>query len=297
MGGRAAIGQDERTARSMAAKQHAPPAAGAAVRGAILPRLDAQKLNRHLPRCQAIRIEINGILAGAPAALPDAVSEFAIGWAFLQRFFLTADQVTRVSATGSRVSLMVDGGVDLDRARYEAIGWIPRLDAQDAGAGDRSSRRPRAVPVMSELDAISTSRTTFARFEEDGARAGYRHAALATADDVLCIARDLVGDVAAAKVLGWALPNAVDRSASMLVVRGILDEPLVTGAARAGIPIVATDAVPTVAAIAAADAMCISILGLALSHRRGLFADGGHLANDASTLAQPCGIDAFESGA
>ena len=256
------------------------PTRSSAARGPVLPRLDVQKLKRHLPECRRIRIEINGFLAGAPVVVPDAVSEFAIGWAFVHRFYLNSDQITRVSSTASYVSLMIDSGVDLDRARYEAIGWVPRQDLEVQATSERSSRPPRAVTVMTEIDAISTCHRSFERFELDGARAGYQHVALVTADDILCIARDVVSEAAAAKVFGWALPNNVDCTASMLVVRGILDVLMVESAARAGIPIVATDAVPTAAAIDAAEASCTTILGLARSHRRGLFVDGGHLGGD-----------------
>jgi formate dehydrogenase accessory protein FdhD len=256
-------------------------------RGAVLPRLDARKLRRHLPETRRIRIEINGVLAGAPIVIPDAVTEFAIGWAFINRFYMSADQVTRVTSTASYVSLMIDSGVDLDQARYEAIGWIPGRNLEGGSDDTGSVRRPRAVPVMSELDAIATCCRSFDRFADDGARAGYRHVALATSDEVLCIARDVTSGAAAAKVLGWALPNSVDLSASILVASGIVDDLLVTASARAGIPIVATDAVPTVAAIAAAESGCVSLLGLVCSHRRGLFADGGHL-DDAGVFA---GID------
>ncbi len=258
-------------------------------RGPVLPRLDVQKLKRHLPECRRIRIEINGLLAGAPVLVPDAVPEFAIGWAFVQRFFLTANQVTRVSSTASHVSLMIEGGFDLDRARYEAIGWIPRRDLEVETVSDRSAR---AVATMTEMDAISTCRRAFEHFDGDGAKAGYRHVALATADDILCIARDVVSESAAAKVFGWALPNRIDCSASILVVRGILDAPMVESASRAGIPVVATDAVPTAAAITSAESSCTSILGLALSHRRGLFVDGGHLGDDVAATPE---LDEFDN--
>lgn len=266
-------------------------------RGPVLPRLDVEKLKRHLPECRRIRIEVNGVLAGTPTVVPDAVSEFAIGWAFVHRFFLTANQLTKVSSTASHVSLMIDGGVDLDRARYEAIGWISRQDLEIEAVGDRSSRPPRAVTVMTEMDAIASCRRSFERFDDDGARAGYRHVALVTADEILCLARDVVSDAAAAKVLGWALPNNIDCTASMLVVRGILDVPIVESAVRAGIPVVATDAVPTAAAIASAEASCTSIVGLALSHRRGLFADGGHLGEDAGAVAVNDDPDLIEPSA
>ncbi len=290
------VGGESSTMADPAARS-SPSAPPSGARGPILPRLDAQKLKRHLPECRRIRIEINGVLAGAPILVPDAVSEFAIGWAFLHRFFLNADQVTRVSSTASHVSLMIEGGLDLDRTRYEAIGWIPRRDLEVETEGDRSARQPRSVSTMTEMDAISTCRRSFEHFDGDGARVGYRHVALATEDDILCIARDVVNESAAAKIFGWALPNHIDCSASILVVRGILDLPVVESAARAGIPVVATDAVPTAAAIASAARSCTSILGLALSHRRGLFVDGGHLGDDVVLARELQLVDDLEPGA
>ena len=250
------------------------------VRGPILPRLEIGRLKRHLPDARMIRIEINGCLCGAPLAIPDAVSEFATGWAFAHRFFESPDQLGRVSATSSHVSLMVQGGVDLDRARYEAIGWIPRQDLEAAGATGQSDRLARAVSVMPEMDAIASCQGAFRRFDDDGARVGYIHAGIATADEVKCVARDLHVHAAVHKVLGWIIAGPVDCSSALLAVRGVVDEHIVEAASRAGIPIVATDAVPTTSAIAAAAESCTTIIGLALSHRRGLFADGGHLGDD-----------------
>jgi formate dehydrogenase accessory protein FdhD len=132
---------------------------------------------------------------------------------------------------------------------------------------------------MSELDAIATCQRTFEQFDRDGARAGYIHAALSTADDVLCVARDVATASAASKVLGWTVSGTTDCAPTILVVRGMLDHLVVDAAARAGIPIVATDAVPTTDAITAGEATCTTILGLCLSHRRGLFIDGGHLGD------------------
>jgi formate dehydrogenase accessory protein FdhD len=249
-------------------------------RGPILPRLDVARLERHLPEARRVRIEINGCLCGAPVAIPDAVAEFATGWAFAHRFFDSPDQVGRVSATSSHVSLMVQGGVNLDRARYESIGWIPRQDLEAGSATARSARLARAVAVMPELDAIASCQGTFRRFDDDGARVGYIHAGIATADEVKCIARDLHVHAAVHKVLGWVIAGNIDCSSALLAVRGVIDDHIVEAASRAGIPIIATDAVPTTSAIVTAGETCATIIGLALSHRRGVFADGGHLGDD-----------------
>ncbi|CAN5739246.1 hypothetical protein BH20CHL3_BH20CHL3_05510 [soil metagenome] len=262
-----------------------PGATSAVNRGPVLPRFDPAKLRRYLPSTQRIRIEINGVLAGAPEAIPDATAEFAIGWAFANRFFASADQLGKVSNTAGYASLMVESGIDLDRLKYESIGWIPRADLQVEQSAMVSERAPRAVSVMSEMDAIATCRQAFDRFDNDGAKAGYIHAALASADEVVCVARDTRADAAACKVLGWAISTQFDCMSSMLVVRGVLDGLIVEAAARAGIPIVATDAVPTDRAVAIAAHSCVTLLGLALSHRRGLFVDSGHLGEDVALLS------------
>jgi formate dehydrogenase accessory protein FdhD len=248
-------------------------------RGPVFPRLDLTRISPHLPQTQRIRIEINGCLCGAPLAIPDAVTEFATGWAFANRFFDRHDQVSKISATATHVSLMVAAGCDLDRRRYEAIGWIPRQDLIDADGLPRAERLPRAVPVMTELDAVSVFERTFGQFDDDGARAGYTHAGLATVEEVTCVARDLGPDAALYKVLGWALASGAGCESSALVLHGVVDAGQVEAAARAGIPIVATDAVPTTGAIDVAKHHCITLVGLARSTRRGVFVDGGHLGD------------------
>jgi formate dehydrogenase accessory protein FdhD len=232
---------------------------------------------RHLPRVQPLRVEINGVLAGSPRMVPDATAEFAVGWAFLHRFFEVPGQLGKVTPGAHQISLMVESGVDLDRRKAEAAGWVAPADP--VADIDLSVRPPRAVAVMTELDAIATCQRSFEKFEQDGARAGYIHAALSTADDVLCLARDVATPPAACKVLGWAVSGTIDCGSTILVVRGMVDHLVVDAAARAGIPVVATDAVPTTGAITAGEASCTTILGLCLSHRRGLFVDGGHLGD------------------
>lgn len=249
-------------------------------RGPVLPRLDIDRLRSHLPKRQRIRIEVNGVLAGAPEAIPDASREFAIGWVFMQRFLQSAEQLGTISATESHVSVMIEGGADLDRVKYESIGWIPREDLAEP-PGAVSERTPMAAPVMGEMDAIASCQEAFARFERDGANVGYRHAAIVTTDEVVCVARDLNNSAATAKVLGWGLTSEFDFSTSMLVVSGVVDAPVVEAAGRCGIGVVATDAIPTLGAIDTAVRDCVSLLGLVRSHRRGLFADSGHLNEDA----------------
>jgi len=256
------------------------PNSSSSIDRTLIPRLDWSRVCHHLPDLRRIRIDINGCHAGSPLCVAEAIVEFAVGWAFFHRFFSEAAELGKVTSSSQRVSIMVESGIDLDRRRFEAMGWT------DGGAGElrqpgmgefRSARTPRAVPVIDDLDALSVCERVFHRFDTDGANVGYVHAALANEHQIMCIARDVSAEAAAAKIVGWALQVEGDLGASMLIVRGVVDAPLIHGAARAGVAIVATDAVPSRSAVELAGETCTTVLGLALSHRRALFADGGHI--------------------
>jgi len=227
-----------------------------------------------------IRIDINGCLAGSPPCVPEAIVEYAIGWAFANRFFDAPSELGKITSTSERVSMMVESGADLDRRRYEAIGWIDEADRElhATWEGDgRSARAPRAVSFVDDLDVLTACERVYQRFDADGTRFGFIHAAMVTDDAIVCVARDLTTEAAATKILGWALQGSEDLADSMLVVRGVVDAPLIRAVSRAGITVVITDAVPTRSAVALARATCMTILGLALSHRRALFTDGGQI--------------------
>lgn len=247
---------------------------------ALIPRLDRSGVCHHLPDVRRLRIDINGCHAGSPLCVADALVEFAVGWAFFNRFFAASCEVGKITSSSHRVSIMVESGADLDRRRNESIGWIDETEQVFRSPWIeelRSARAPRAVPVFDELDALSVCERVFRGFDADGAGLGYVHAALATQDETVCIARDVTVEAAAAKILGWALRDGGELGSSMLIARGIIDAALIGAASRAGVVVVATDAVPTRSAVELAGETCTTILGLALSHRRALFADGGHI--------------------
>ena len=247
---------------------------------ALIPSLDWSRVCHHLPDTRRVRIDINGCFAGSPLCVAEAVAEFAVGWSFVHGFFSAPSDLKNVTASAQRVSIMVEGGADLDRRRIEAIGWSD--DVVRGPQGPRigefgSGRATKAAPFIDDLDVLAACERVYRRFDADGSRFGYVHAALSTAEDLVCIGRDLSTEGAGTKILGWALRHGGDLETSMLVVRGAVDASLVSAVARAGVAVVVTDAVPTRSAVRMAGATCTTILGLALSHRRALFADGGHI--------------------
>lgn len=248
-------------------------------------RPDPRVLRRLAPDVRMVRIEVNGHLAGASECLAEASREFAIGWAFMHRFFSDPADLGTVSGSSGRVAIMLDSGEDLDRLRRIAAGWESPDDDGDAGTA-ASSRPPRTVPFVSQDDAISVAERTFARFDVDGRNSGLACAALAQGDVLVVIARDICTRGAVAKILGWRMAGDADVSDSILIVSGLVDDLVVEGASRAGIGAVITDAEPTAAAIRRANMLGTTILGLVMSHRRSFFADGGHVGDDADQEPQ-----------
>lgn len=228
-----------------------------------------------------VRIEVNGCLAGASECLAEASREFAIGWAFMHRFFSDPAHLGMVSGSSGRVAIMLDSGEDFDRRKRIAAGWEAPDDDGDLGTAT-SGRPPRAVPYVSQDDVIAVAERAFARFDVDGRSSGLACAALARGDVLVVIARDICTRGAVAKILGWSMTGDADVADSTLIVSGLVDELVVEGASRAGIGVVITDSEPTAAAIRRANLLGTTVLGLVMSHRRSFFADGGHVGDDAA---------------
>lgn len=241
-------------------------------------RPEMRQALRSLPDVRTVRIEVNGCLAGVADCLAEATREFALGWAFMHRFYSAGDHIGSVTGSSGRVAIMVDSGEDMDHRKLEAVGWTSRDDDSDGTVS--SMRPPRTVPFVSQHDVIALSERAFARFDVDGRAAGLACAALARGDDLTVIARDIEPRGAIAKILGWMMTEDKEEADSILIVSGLIDEVTVNAARRAGIGVLVTDVEPTSGAARRAAAQGTTLLGLVMSHRRSFFADGGHVGDD-----------------
>lgn len=228
-----------------------------------------------LPDEGLLRIEINGVLAGAVHCLPDAQAELALGWAFLHGFFAGPDDIDSVTVHDGRVSLMLGTGVDLDTRRLAAVGW------RDAPDDDSSGAEPSAEPFAIHADVLfDLVRDALRAMSADRSRDGFVHAAAASDTTVHCVARDLTVDNAVAKILGWMLRDGRDAGSRVLLTRGIVDRLVVAAAARLGVALVVTTGIPTAGAFREAIGRELSLLGMAAHQRPGLLVDAGHVIED-----------------
>lgn len=229
---------------------------------------------RELPDERYLRVEVNGCLAGSLLAIPDAPRELATGWAYMHGFFDQPENVNHVSVSGDRASIMVEGGEDIDRRRLEAVGW---MDAPPLASRDPLDNEPFLIGTDQLVDLIDATWQTFRR---DGGGEGYLHAAAASASEVLCVARDRTVDMAAAKVIGWALLADTRPDMPVMLVRGIVGRRVIEAAASAGVSLMVTSAVPTADGFRAAMGLSMSIVGVAIRQTMGLLVDGGHIVEN-----------------
>lgn len=229
----------------------------------------APEIVDELPEPCLIRIDVNGCLAGTVLALPDAPRELAAGWSFMHGFYGLTDHLDRVTLHGNRVSVMVESGQDIDVRRLEAVGWAPPRPLPDHPVGEHFRIDEPALTKLIEA--------TWDASRRDGAADGYVHAAVASAESVHCIARDLTSGLAAAKVLGWTMLDASERDVSVLLIRGVVERRLIEAAARVGISVVVTSGVPAADAFRAATKLALTIVGMAMSRTPALLVDGGHI--------------------
>lgn len=241
-------------------------------------RPELRQALRSLPDARTVRIEVNGCLAGVAGCLAEASREFALGWAFMHRFYSASDQIASVTGSSGRVAIMVDSGEDIERRKLEAVGWATH--GGDTDVTMSSLRSPRTVPFVSQHDVIALSERAFARFDVDGRASGLACAALARGDALTVIARDIEPRGAVAKILGWLMTDDADDADSLLIVSGLIDGMTVAAARRAGIGVLITDGEPTSDAARLAASQGTTVLGLVMSHRRSFFADGGHVGDD-----------------
>jgi formate dehydrogenase accessory protein FdhD len=257
----------------------APPVAGDVAAGDWFARPHPVQALRAAPEAAPVRIEVNGRLAGVAPCLAEATREFAVGWAFLHRFFTDAADVATVNGAAGRIAIMLDNGVDVDRLRREAVGWDASTDGLWSD-GPVSGRAPRAVPVVSQHDLMTLIERAFARFEAEGRMSGLCFAALAEGNDLVVIARDVATTGAIAKLLGWRALERRNEGDQILIVSGLVEEIAIDGANRAGIGIVASDGEATAGAIRLARLRGTTVLGTVMTHQRAFRHDGGHVGND-----------------
>lgn len=239
-----------------------------------------------LPDQRAVTIEINGCPSGVITCAPDAPRELAVGWAFAWGYLDGASELSRVTLHGDRVSLMVDGGRDLDRLTRRSSGWEDGDLAPASGrlGHDPSDGEPEPFRISEGRLGLIAARA-FQRFHEDRGGDGFVHAGLADLEVVRCIARDLDPRSAIDKVVGWSLLEGVELADALLLIRGMVTRQIVQRAVRAGLTLVVSDELATRDAAHLAHAAGITLVGRALGHDRLLCHDAGHIVPDAEPAA------------
>lgn len=212
-----------------------------------------------------LSIEVNGIAVARLCCMDSALAELAAGWAFMHRYCEQPQAFDRVHTDGERASVMVRGGVDIERIRAAMVGET-RIHLPVPTPLPRSE--PWTIPDDVLLDIL---REAWQLFRQDRMLEGSIHAALASASGVEVVAFDLTADAAVAKVLGWCLTSGISPAHELLIVNGPVTRVMVEAATRLGVLLIATPHVPTADAFLAAQVVGMNIVGYMRQATAGLF--------------------------
>lgn len=202
-------------------------------------------------------IEVNGFLVANLSCLDQALTELGAGWAFLHHFCDDPADFHRATFNDTHVSVMVRGGIDIERRLGIERGEIAgRISVPDPFPRDEEW-------IVFEDVLLDLLREAFRAMRGDRATEGYIHAALASDAAIEVIAADLTPELAVSKVLGWALISGKLPTHEILVVNGAITRVMVDAAARLGVQLIATPFAPTADAWRMARVLGVSLVGYA----------------------------------
>lgn len=216
-----------------------------------------------------LSIEINGVPITTLDCFDSALAELAAGWAFVHGFCHNPQDLDSASVSGNRASVMVTGGVDIDRFRdilSGAVESIYRVPDPFPRHGQWSIHDDVVLDILREAWSI---------FRNDRLAEGSVHAALASDKGIEVVAFDNSATNAFAKVLGWGLREQKFPTHEIAIVNGIVTRQMIDAASRLGVLVVATPFVPTADAYRAARIAGMSIVGYMNQQTVGIFHDAG----------------------
>lgn len=210
---------------------------------------------RELPTVVPLVLEVNGLVAADLRTFDEALRELVVGWARMHGFLRTADEIDHCAVGDGHASLMVPS---TDSVEDDSLGGTD-------------------VRCIDEDVLLGLLAVVWDTFRTNGLSDGFAQAALTRDDQVLCVSRDVDAELAVARVVGWMTENRAD--ADLVAVHGTVDQRIVDGLARAGVPIIASGGLPTADAYRSAVGHDVSLIGMANMRSVGLLVDYGHIVN------------------
>lgn len=234
-----------------------------------------------LPDVQRLIIELNGHQLAVITALPDAPSELAIGWLWMHGFLDDDSLIEHVTLQPGRISVMAATSQPLpSRTRQlESAELLTRHWPRVAG--------PPSLAMTEEQLAALVRAFRDAALKDDAVD-GYAHAAVATVRGIACLARDVHGVGAVAKVLGWAWSMRADKPVGILLVDAIITDEMIQAAGRLGILLVASTVSVARRAVDTAREYGVSVIAMTGLTTSLMVHNGGHMmTSDAGEGNQP----------
>lgn len=211
-------------------------------------------------------IHVNGMLTMRVVCTPNHLVDLTLGRLFSEGIIVSTSEVELVELNedGSRACVTLREGHDVDYARDAGVDVVATC-----GSGNRVYNRffeeneplRKVTPIAWRPSWVFAAAAAFSQDSPLHRRTFGTHSCyLVLSGEIVCCREDLGRHNAFDKIIGAALRDGVDTTQALVFLSGRLPIDMVTKAIRAGIPVLATKAVPTSATIELARAYDLTLI-------------------------------------
>lgn len=223
---------------------------------------------------ETIRLVINESLTRNFSISPNALEDFTVGYMLGEGIINTVDNIESLEVDGDNIIATVDLE-DFDIMKELIVGsdcfggWRTKIDLIDKVESDF---KVDGKEILSNIEKIREKAITWKK-------TGGTHVAglINKEKDKFIVREDISRHVAIDKVIGASARKKLDFKNSYIVYSGRMPADVLIKLARVGIPLIASNAAPTLSGYTVANEANITMIGFARDDRFNIYTHSNHL--------------------
>lgn len=223
---------------------------------------------------ETITVVINETLTRNFSISPNSLEDFTVGYMLGEGIIETVDNIENLEVDGNKITATVNLE-DFDIMKELIVGsdcfggWRTKIDLINKVESDL---KVSGEEILENIEKIREKATTWEK-------TGGTHVAglVNTAKDKFISREDISRHVAIDKVIGASAKEKLEFENSYIVYSGRMPADVLIKLARVGIPLIASNAAPTLSGYAVADEANITMIGFAREDKFNVYTHPEHL--------------------